>query len=122
MKKQMRRSTAYLCRGAMIAALYVVLTLLSAAIGLSSGVIQFRLSEMLCVLPVFTSAAAPGLTVGCLIANRVTGAPGRDVLFGSRQRGHRSSRAHICLRGGGRLAVYRRYRDDRRAGLLYGSW
>lgn len=83
MKKQMSCSTAYLCRGAMIAALYVVLTLLSAAMGLSSGVIQFRLSEMLCVLPVFTSAAVPGLTVGCLIANLVTGAPVWDVLFGS---------------------------------------
>ena len=83
MKKQMRNGTAYLCRGAMIAALYVVLTLLSAAMGLSSGVIQFRLSEALCVLPVFTSAAVPGLTIGCLIANLVTGAPVWDVLFGS---------------------------------------
>ena len=83
MKKQTRSGTAYLCRGAMIAALYVVLTLLSAAMGLSSGVIQFRLSEALCVLPVFTSAAIPGLTVGCLIANLVTGAPVWDVVFGS---------------------------------------
>ncbi len=83
MKKQMRNSTAYLCRGAMIAALYVALTLLSAAMGLSSGPIQFRLSEALCILPVFTSAAVPGLTVGCLIANLVTGAPVWDVLLGS---------------------------------------
>ena len=67
----------------MIAALYVVLTLLSAALGISSGVIQFRLSEALCILPIFTSAAVPGLTIGCLIANLVTGAPVWDVLFGS---------------------------------------
>lgn len=83
MKRKMHQSTIYLCRAAVIAALYVVLTLLSAALGISSGVIQFRLSEALCVLPVFTSAAVPGLTVGCLIANLVTGAPVWDVVFGS---------------------------------------
>ena len=77
------KSTAYICRSAVIAALYVVLTLLSAAMGISSGVIQFRLSEALCVLPAFTSAAVPGLTIGCLIANFVTGAPVWDVIFGS---------------------------------------
>ena len=77
------KSTAYICRSAVIAALYVVLTLLSAALGISSGVIQFRLSEALCVLPAFTSAAVPGLTLGCLIANFITGAPVWDVVFGS---------------------------------------
>lgn len=44
-----------------IAAIYVVLTLVSAAVGLSGGVIQLRLSEALTVLPVFTGAAVPGL-------------------------------------------------------------
>ncbi|MBQ9080081.1 MAG: QueT transporter family protein [Clostridia bacterium] len=79
----MHKSTLYVCYAAVIAALYVVLTLLSAAFGLSSGVIQFRLSEALCVLPIFTSAAIPGLTVGCLVANLVTGAAVWDVVFGS---------------------------------------
>ena len=83
MKRKMHQSTVYMCRAAVIAALYVVLTLLSAALGISSGVIQFRLSEALCVLPVFTSAAVPGVAVGCLIANLVTGAPVWDVVFGS---------------------------------------
>ena len=46
-----------------IAAIYVVLTLVSAAAGLSGGVIQFRLSEALTVLPVFTGAAVPGKAV-----------------------------------------------------------
>lgn len=73
----------FLCRAAVIAALYVVLTYVSAALGISSGVIQFRLSEALCILPVFTSAAIPGVSVGCLIANLVTGAPVWDVVFGS---------------------------------------
>ena len=62
-----------------IAAIYVVLTLVSAAAGLSGGVIQFRLSEALTVLPVFTGAAVPGLFIGCAIANLVTGALPWDV-------------------------------------------
>lgn len=66
-----------------IAAIYVVLTLVSAAAGLSGGVIQFRLSEALTVLPVFTGAAVPGLFIGCAIANLVTGALPWDVAIGS---------------------------------------
>ena len=66
-----------------IAAIYVVLTLVSAAAGLSSGVIQLRLSEALTVLPVFTGAAVPGLFIGCAIANLVTGALPWDVVIGS---------------------------------------
>ena len=66
-----------------IAAIYVVLTLVSAAVGLSGGVIQFRLSEALTVLPVFTGAAVPGLFIGCAIANLVTGALPWDVAIGS---------------------------------------
>ena len=66
-----------------IAAIYVVLTLVSAAAGLSGGVIQFRLSEALTVLPGFTGAAVPGLFIGCAIANLVTGALPWDVAIGS---------------------------------------
>lgn len=78
----MKNKILYISRAAMIAALYVVLTELSNLFGLASGVIQFRLSEALCVLPVFSSAAIPGLTVGCIIANLLTGAPIWDVIFG----------------------------------------
>lgn len=66
-----------------IASLYVVLTLISAAMGLSGNVIQLRLSEALTVLPYFTVAAIPGLFIGCLIANILTGAIAIDVIFGS---------------------------------------
>jgi uncharacterized membrane protein len=72
----------FLCQGAIIAAAYVVLTYLSALFGLSSGVIQVRLSEMLCILPVFTPAAIPGLYLGCLLANVLTGAVWLDILIG----------------------------------------
>ena len=69
--------------GGMIAAQYVVLTLVSSVAGLASGAIQIRLSEALTVLPCFTSAAVPGLFVGCIIANILSGCALWDVVFGS---------------------------------------
>ncbi len=70
-----------LARGAIIAAVYALLTIFLAPI--SSGLIQCRVAEAMCVLPYFTFAAVPGLFVGCLLANLLTGAPAYDVLFGS---------------------------------------
>lgn len=78
-----RKKALYLANGGIIAALYVVLTMVAAALGLASGVIQVRLSEALTILPVFTSAAVPGLTVGCLLANLITGCATWDVVFGT---------------------------------------
>lgn len=72
-----------LTQGAMIAALYVVLTFIANLAGLASGVIQVRLSEVLTILPVFTAAAVPGLAVGCVLANLLTGCALWDVVFGS---------------------------------------
>lgn len=69
--------------GGAIAALYVVLTLVAQAFGLASGAIQVRLSEALTILPCFTAAAVPGLTVGCVLANLITGCAMWDVVFGS---------------------------------------
>ena len=79
----MRSSAKYIAEGALTAALYVILTLLSAAFGLSGGVIQLRLSEALCVLPLFVPASVPGLFVGCTVANLLTGAVAVDVVVGS---------------------------------------
>lgn len=81
--KNKKQITLYTTRGALIAALYVVLTLLSSAMGLSSGVIQFRFSEALCILPLFFPEAVPGLFVGCLISNLIAGGVIWDVIFGS---------------------------------------
>ena len=78
-----RKNTLYIANGGLIAALYVVLTMLAAALGLASGAVQVRLSEALTILPVFTSAAVPGLTVGCVLANLITGCAAWDVVFGS---------------------------------------
>ena len=66
-----------------IAALYVVLTYIANLAGLASGVIQVRLSEALTILPLFTPSAVPGLFVGCILANIITGCAPWDVVFGS---------------------------------------
>ncbi len=68
---------------AVIAALYVALTYLAFWLGLDKNAIQLRFSEALCVLACFTPAAVPGLTVGCFLANFLTGAHILDVVFGS---------------------------------------
>lgn len=72
----------YLVHAAMIAALYVVLTMLANALGIASGNIQIRFSEALTVLPFFTPAAIPGLYIGCLLGNIVIGSALPDILFG----------------------------------------
>ena len=77
------KKVLFLTQAAMIAALYVVLTLLANALGLASQAIQVRFSEALTILPYFTPAAIPGLFVGCLIANTMTGCLPLDILFGS---------------------------------------
>jgi len=75
--------TMKIANAGLIAALYVVLTYVAASLGLASGVIQVRFSEALTILPVFTAAAIPGLTVGCVLANLLTGCAAWDVVFGS---------------------------------------
>jgi len=76
-------TTKDLAIGAMIAALYVVLTYVANMFGLASGAIQVRISEALTILPVFTPAAIPGLFVGCILANSLTGSAPYDIIFGS---------------------------------------
>ena len=63
------------------AALYVALTLAFAPISFSQ--IQFRVSEALTLLPVLSQASVPGLFIGCLTANLITGQPWQDIVFGS---------------------------------------
>ena len=70
-------------QASMIAALYVVLTLLANALGLANYAVQVRFSEALTVLPFFTPAAIPGLTVGCILSNLLTGCLPLDIVFGS---------------------------------------
>ncbi len=84
--------SSFVAQAGMIAALYAAATLIALLVlqGLAWGPVQFRISEAVCVLALFTPAAVPGLTVGCIIANLInlaisgTGALGMlDVVFGS---------------------------------------
>ena len=75
--------TLPLVQAAMIAALYVVLTFIANALGLASQAIQVRFSEALTILPYFTPAAIPGLFIGCLLSNILTGCALPDIIFGS---------------------------------------
>ena len=78
--------TKKLVHGAMIAALYAVLTHTQNLLlpETASFAIQFRASEALCVLAFFTPAAIPGLTAGCLVFNLTfAGALPLDWLVGS---------------------------------------
>ncbi len=78
-----RLRTASISRAAIIAALYIVLTFLANALGLANYAIQVRFSESLCILPYFTKAAIPGLFIGCLLSNIMTGCALPDIIFGS---------------------------------------
>ena len=71
----------FMAQAAMIAAIYVVVTLLVAPF--AYGEVQIRLSEALTILPVFTPAAIPGLFIGCLISNILGGCILPDIIFGS---------------------------------------
>ena len=66
----------------MIAAIYAALTYLAMALNLAYGSIQFRFSEALTILPIFTPAAVPGLAIGCLIGNLASPYP-LDLVFGT---------------------------------------
>ena len=77
------KRVTFITQAAMIAAIYVVLTLFISAFNLASGAIQIRISEALTVLPAFTPAAIPGLFIGCLISNLISGGMLLDVIFGS---------------------------------------
>lgn len=75
------KSVLFWTQAAMIAALYVALTIIFAPF--SFGQIQVRIAESLTILPIFTPAAIPGLFAGCLIGNVLGGAIFPDIIFGS---------------------------------------
>lgn len=81
MRDRNKKTIYFLTYGAVIAAIYVVLTVAFQPV--SFGPVQFRISEALCTLPYFTPAAVPGVFVGCLLSNLLCGAAGLDIVFGS---------------------------------------
>ncbi|MDD6796718.1 MAG: QueT transporter family protein [Clostridia bacterium] len=77
------KKVIFITHAAVIAALYVVLTYVANMLGLANGAIQVRFSEALTILPYFTPAAIPGLAVGCLLSNILTGCALYDIIFGT---------------------------------------
>ncbi len=81
MKKSTNGAVYAIAQAAVIAAIYVVVT--GMILPIAFGPVQFRISEALCVLPYFTPAAVPGVTLGCLLSNILYGSAALDIVFGS---------------------------------------
>ena len=81
MKNNQSGKVLFIAQAAMIAAIFVVLTLIGASF--SYGEVQVRISEALTILPAFTPAAIPGVFLGCLISNILGGCILPDIIFGS---------------------------------------
>lgn len=77
------KKVLFTTQAALIAALYTALTYAANLFGLANGAVQVRLSEALTILPVFTPAAIPGVTIGCLLSNILTGCAFYDIVFGT---------------------------------------
>ncbi len=78
-----KSKTRFLTQASTVAAIYVALTFVSSLLGLSSGAIQIRFSEALTILPMFLPSAIPGLFIGCVLSNLLTGCAVYDIIFGS---------------------------------------
>ncbi|UOO38184.1 QueT transporter family protein [Oscillospiraceae bacterium CM] len=74
-------STRKIAFAAVIAAVYAALTILLMPI--SYGPVQFRISEVLCILPFFFPFSVWGLFVGCILANLLSAYGALDIVFGS---------------------------------------
>lgn len=64
-----KRKTDFVVKSAVIAAIYAGLTYFAAILNVAYGGIQFRFSEALTILAVFSPASIPGLTIGCFLGN-----------------------------------------------------
>lgn len=80
-KQHVTGYVSFITQAAMIAAVYVVVTILFSPLAYKE--VQVRFSEALTILPVFTPAAIPGLFIGCLISNILGGCILPDIIFGS---------------------------------------
>ena len=83
MQKNKNIDVYNLTRLALVAAAYVALTLVSSALGLGYGPVQFRVSEVLVLLCFYRKDYAPALIVGCLVANFFSPFGLYDIIFGT---------------------------------------
>lgn len=75
------KKVRFITTAAIIAALYAALTYVFAF--MSYGQVQFRIAEILTVLPYFTPAAIPGLAIGCLLSNIASPLGPIDMIVGT---------------------------------------
>lgn len=97
----MKKKTFYIVKAAVVAALYAVLTLLGAVFGLSFSGVQFRFSEALCVLPVFSHSSVVGLALGCIVSNLFSTVSPLDIVIGSAA----SLLSGLCTRSFGHVKI-----------------
>jgi len=76
-------SAKNISKAGLMASLYIVLTFITNMFGLANGAIQIRISEALTILPAVMPTAIPGVTIGCLISNIITGCTPVDIVFGT---------------------------------------
>ncbi len=81
MNNNSKNTTIYIAKGAMIAALYVVVSLVFSP--LSYGPIQVRFAEALVPLCALSPVASVGLVVGCFITNLFSPYGLVDIVFGT---------------------------------------
>lgn len=79
----MKLTTKSITKIAVIAAIYAAMTLMPGLNALAYKEIQFRVSEVMTVLPIFTPLAIPGLTIGCLLSNIISPIGAPDMVFGT---------------------------------------
>lgn len=83
MRKESLKKVRLMTTSAVLAAAYVVLAMLCESVGLLKYAIQLRIPEALCVLCAFTPAAIPGVTIGCLLSNLLSGCAPLDIVCGT---------------------------------------
>ncbi len=76
-----KKAVNKLAASAVIGAAYAVLSIVFAFIGY--GPVQFRLAEVLCILPFFLPFSVWGLFAGCVVANILSPYGPIDIIFGS---------------------------------------
>lgn len=77
-------TTKVICRASIIAALYAVLTWVFGILGFGGGgIFEVRPAEALCILPLFYVESIPGLYIGCMLANLMSGYGVYDIFLGS---------------------------------------
>lgn len=81
MKEGFHLNAKYIAKAAIIAAIYVVFTVILGEF--AYGPVQFRIAEALVILPLVEPSSILGVTIGCMVANIFGGYGPIDIFGGS---------------------------------------